>query len=233
MRKLNMQIASMCVTSTCILILGVMLILLDQVMESAIFITVAVTELCRAMISPVFIGKRKLEHYAKTTLISMAILFPVGVACKAIYNNSKLELLVNAPDVLDFFLYISIILSVSIISIIRMCKEFGDLKYRYIMGKKYKVTKKMTDMEEDTTVEEVIHHLTTENAKYFLTLLATFVVGIMLLEMNINLVGDMILIVGLIAIVYSNIYINPKLVEKEEGKKKKLEQKLQELRQYE
>lgn len=239
MKKLDMQLASMCVTSIYILVLGVMLMAMDQLLGCTIFMIVGAIEMIRTMLSPVFIEKQKLEHYVKTTLISMLILLPFGIACASIYNITKIEIesniyYENTILGLIFFLAVSISLSIGIVLILNIGKEFSDLNYRYIMGKKYKAKKNITSTEEeDKVIDEVIHNLTIKNGKYFLISLITFVIGIVLLETNRRLLGNTVLIVGLIAVVYSNIYINPKLAKKEERKRKKLEEKLREHRQYE
>lgn len=234
MKKLDMQLASMCATSIYILVLGVMLMAMDQLLGCTIFMIVGAIEMIRTMLSPVFIGKQKLEHYVKTTLISILILLPSGTACASIYNITKIDMesniyYQNTILGLIFFLAVSISLSIGIVLILNIGKEFSDLNYRYIMGKKYKAKKNITSTEED----KVIHNLTIKNGKYFLISLITFVIGIVLLETNRRLLGNTVLIVGLIAVVYSNIYINPKLAKKEERKRKKLEEKLREHRQHE
>lgn len=238
MKKLDMQLASMCATSIYILVLGVMLMTMDQLLGCTIFMIVGAIEMIRTMLSPVFIGRQKLEHYVKTTLISILILLPSGTACASIYNITKIDMesniyYQNTILGLIFFLAVSISLSIGIVLILNIGKEFSDLNYRYIMGKKYKAKKNITSTEEDKVIDEVIHNLTIKNGKYFLISLITFVIGIVLLETNRRLLGNTVLIVGLIDVVYSNIYINPKLAKKEERKRKKLEEKLREHRQYE
>lgn len=247
-KKLGVQLFLMLAMASFIVTLGIILTELEHIRTGLIFAFVGYIEIFRA-VPNVYSGingnwhrETKIEQYLCTvkypalgmfTLIAICIMLDIGLDKR---NDFKVFMIV---------LVVSILYCICAMAIVAAMENYKLLeKYRnqLILGEKWEWGFSCEESKEEASPKDIEKELKRVFVKYFkackkgmkktikknkkqlTTGIIAFLLGTILLDTSLIMVGRVLLVISLGLFVYCNIYVNPKLARRNKERQQKIKE---------
>lgn len=247
-KKLGVQLFLMLAMASFITILGLILMELEHIRTGLIFAFVGYLEMFRAMpnassdINGKWHKETKLEQYLCTVKYPALGMFTGIGICIMLYIGLDKR---NDFKAFIIFLLVSILCTVCVMAIIAALENYKTLeKYRnqLILGETWEWGFIYKEYKEEASPKEIEKELKKiiiksfkackkgmkktikKNKKQLTTGIIAFLLGTVLLDTSLIMVGRVLLVISLGLFIYCNIYVNPKLARRNKERQQKIKE---------